>query len=139
MSEEAQKIRREQLMQQSNRVMPEVPPEQKQQLFNQMAPMSNMSMRDLFNFMTAKIKADPELSFDEIIESMELKANEVNFKKVGHNEFWRDVGANSGIANAEDRNPAILRCAGRPGNAGFQSRIRHLHPVPDSRYGRCQW
>lgn len=97
LSEEAHKIRRQQLMQQTNRVMPPVPKLQKQQLFDQMVPMSNMSMRDLFNFMTYKIKADPALSFDDVVESMELKANEVNFKKVGHNEFWRDVGAVSGL------------------------------------------
>ncbi len=97
LSEEAQKIRRQQLMRQSNRVMPPIPREQKQALFDMMTPASSMSMRDLFNFMTDKIKADPELSFDDVVEAMELKANEVNFKKVGHNEFWRDVGAYTGL------------------------------------------
>lgn len=97
LSEEAHEIRRQQLMRQTNRVMPPVPMQQKKQLFDQMVPMSGMSMRDLFNFMTFKLKADPELSFDDVIEAMELKANEVNFKKVGHNEFWRDVGAMSGL------------------------------------------
>ena len=97
LSEAAQKIRRQQLMRQSNRVMPPLPREQKQALFDMMTPASSMSMRDLFNFMTDKIKADPELTFDEVVEAMELKANEVNFKKVGHNEFWRDVSAFSGL------------------------------------------
>ena len=97
LSEAAQKIRRQQLMRQSNRVMPPLPREQKKALFDMMTPMSSMSMRDLFNFMTDKIKADPELSFDDVVEAMELKANEVNFKKVGHNEFWRDVSAFSGL------------------------------------------
>ncbi len=97
LSETAQKIRRQQLMRQSNRVMPPVPPAQKKALYDMMTPMSNMSMRDLFNFMTAKIKADPELTFDDVVEAMELKANEVNFKKVGHNEFWKDVSAVSGL------------------------------------------
>ena len=97
LSEEAQKIRRQQLMRQSNRVMPPVPRAQKKALFDMMTPMSSMSMRDLFNFMTDKIKADPELTFDDVVEAMELKANEVNFKKVGHNEFWRDVSAFSGL------------------------------------------
>ena len=97
LSEEAQKIRRQQLMRQSNRVMPPIPREQKKALFDMMTPASSMSMRDLFNFMTDKIKADPELTFDDVVEAMELKANEVNFKKVGHNEFWRDVGAYSGL------------------------------------------
>ena len=97
LSETAQKIRRQQLMRQSNRVMPPVPRAQKKALFDMMTPMSSMSMRDLFNFMTDKIKADPELTFDDVVEAMELKANEVNFKKVGHNEFWRDVSAYSGL------------------------------------------
>ena len=97
LSEEAQKIRRQQLMRQSNRVLPALPREQKKALFDMMTPASSMSMRDLFNFMTDKIKADPELTFDEVVEAMELKANEVNFKKVGHNEFWRDVSAFSGL------------------------------------------
>ena len=97
LSEEAQKIRRQQLMRQSNRVMPSIPREQKQALFDMMTPASSMSMRDLFNFMTDKIKAKPELTFDDVVEAMELKANEVNFKKVGHNEFWRDVGAYTGL------------------------------------------
>lgn len=97
LSEAAQKIRRQQLMRQSNRVMPSIPRAQKQALFDMMTPASSMSMRDLFNFMTDKIKADPELSFDDVVEAMELKANEVNFKKVGHNEFWKDVGAYTGL------------------------------------------
>ncbi len=54
-------------------------------------------MRDLFNFMTFKLKANGDLSFDDVIETMELTANEVYFKKVGHSEFWRDVSANSGL------------------------------------------
>ncbi len=97
MSVEAQKILRQQLIQQSNRVMPPVPQVQKKLFYDQMVGISSMSMRDLFNFMTAKIKVDPELSFDDVIEAMELKANEVNFKKVGHNEIWKDVSAVSGL------------------------------------------
>ena len=97
LSEPAQKIRRQQLMRRSNRVMPPIPPARKKALYDMMTPVSSMSMRDLFNFMTAKIKADPELSFDDVLEAMELKANDVNFKKVGHNEFWKDVSAFSGL------------------------------------------
>lgn len=97
LSPAAQKIRRQQLMQQSNRVMPPVPAAQKKQFYDQMVGASSPSMRQLFNFMTDKVKADPELSFDDVIEAMELKANDVNFKKVGHNEFWKDVSAISGL------------------------------------------
>ena len=98
LSEPAQQIRRKQLLESSNRVMPPVPPDQKKAVFDQMVGMSSMSMRDLFNFMTFKLKANDDLTFDDVIEAMELTANEVNFKKVGHNEFWRDVSANSGLA-----------------------------------------
>lgn len=98
LSDSAQEVRRKQLLESSNRVMPPVPQEQKKAMFDQMVGMSSMSMRDLFNFMTYKLKANEDLSFDDVIEAMELTANEVNFKKVGHNEFWRDVSANSGLA-----------------------------------------
>ena len=97
LSEEAQKIRRRQLLESSNRVMPPIPAAQKKQLFDQMVGMSSLSMRDLFNFMTFKLKADPELGFDDVVEAMELKANDVNFKKVGHNQFWKDVSAITGL------------------------------------------
>lgn len=97
LSAEAQKIRRRQLLESSNRVMPPVPAAQKKQLYDQMVGMSSLSMRDLFNFMTFKLRAEEGLSFDDIVEAMELKANEVNFKKVGHNEFWKDVSAISGL------------------------------------------
>lgn len=97
LSDEAQKIRRQQLLQQSNRVMQPVPSAQKKQFYDQMVGISSLSMRELFNFMTDKRKVDAELSFDDVIEAMELKANDVNFKKVGHNEFWKDVSAVSGL------------------------------------------
>ena len=96
MSEEAQARRRAELAESSNRVMPPVPPEMKQQMYDQMTAASGISMRELFNVMTAKKKVADGISFDEVIESMEIKANDVNFKKVGHNQFWRDVGAISG-------------------------------------------
>ncbi len=97
LSPAAQDILRKRLAERSNPVMPEVPAEQKQVLFDQMAGASSLSMRDLFNFMTAKVQAAPDLSFDDVVEAMELKANEVNFKKVGHSDFWKDVSVISGL------------------------------------------
>lgn len=96
-SEEAQNVRRAELAEQSNPVLPPVPPQMKQQVFDQMTAVSGMGMRELFNFMASKKKVAEDITFDEVIESMEIKANEVNFKKVGHNEFWRDVSAVSGL------------------------------------------
>lgn len=94
--EEVQAIMRQQLMERSNRPLPPVPAATKKQLFDQMTAVSGMGMRDLFNFMTSKKKAAEGISFDEVIEAMLLKANEVNFKNVGHNQFWRDASAVTG-------------------------------------------
>lgn len=98
LSPEAAKIRRQQLMEKMTPVAPPVPSRIKKQLYDQMAALSGMSMKDLFNFMAAKKKAKEGVTFDEVIESMEIKANDVNFKKVGHNQFWKDVSAISGMA-----------------------------------------
>lgn len=97
LSEEAQAIRRKQLLESSRRVMPVIPREQKRQIFSNMAASSGMSMRDLFNFMAHKVKVAEGISFDEVLESMEIKANEVNFKKVGHSKIWQDISAISGL------------------------------------------
>lgn len=97
LSEEAQAVRRKQLLESSNRVMPPLPREQKRQMFNTMSASTGMSMRQLFNFMAHKKKVDEGITFDEVIESMEIKANDVNFKKVGHNKIWQDISAISGL------------------------------------------
>ena len=97
LSEEAQKIRRQQLMQQTKPVLPPMPDIVKNNMFTSMMASSPMSMREMFNFMASKKKAAEGLTFDDIIEAMDLKANEVNFKKVGHNMIWQDVGAISGL------------------------------------------
>jgi uncharacterized protein (DUF302 family) len=97
LSEEAEAVYRKQLLQSSRRPMPNIPREQKQYMFNAMAAMSGMSMRELFNFMAHKKKVNEGITFDEAIEAMEIKANEVNFKKVGHSKLWQDISAISGL------------------------------------------
>ncbi len=97
LSPEAQAVLRERLMQRSNRVLPPVPAETKQAVVAAMMAMSPMSMRDYFNFMTMKIKAKDGLAFDEIVEAMDLKANDVNFKKTGHSKIWQDVASITGV------------------------------------------
>ena len=94
--EEVQEIMREQLMERSNRPLPPVPAATKKRLFDQMTAVSGMGMRDLFNFMTSKKKVAEAITFDEVVEAMLLKANEVNFKHVGHNMFWKDASAVTG-------------------------------------------
>ncbi len=97
LSPEAQEVLRKRLIEGSNRVLPPVPTEVKKKLYDSMSGSAPMSMRELFNFMTSKKKAKAGLTFDEVVESMDIKANEVNFKKVGHNKFWKDVSAITGV------------------------------------------
>lgn len=74
-----------------------VPPAEKEALLKQMMPMMNliarMDVKDVMNLMATKYKAAPGLSFDEVKESMELRANKLNFKKVGESPMWKDIQA----------------------------------------------
>lgn len=97
LSEEAQAVLRKRLTETSRRPLPNIPREQKQHMFNAMAAASGMSMRELFNFMAHKKKVDEGITFDEVIESMEIKANEVNFKKTGQSPIWQDISAITGV------------------------------------------
>ncbi|MEA3292825.1 MAG: DUF302 domain-containing protein [Pseudomonadota bacterium] len=97
LSPEAQKVLRERLAASSQRPMSPVPKRTKKAMYDMMAAFSPLSMRDMFNFMTDKIKVEEGITFDEVLESMEIKANALNFKKVGHSEFWKDVAAIGGL------------------------------------------
>ena len=81
-----------------------VPQEVKAKLIKSMMPMMNMTTRmdlkDMMNLMTIKYKAKPGLTFDEVKASMELRANSLNFKKVGESPMWKDFQAVLGDMNA---------------------------------------
>ena len=81
-----------------------IAPEEKAKLMKQMMPMMNMATRmdvkDVMNLMTIKYKAKAGLSFDEVVESMKLRANMVNLKLVGHSPMWKDVQAVLGDMDA---------------------------------------
>jgi len=47
------------------------------------------SLRDMINMMVAKKKALPELSFDEVIESLKSKALDLNMRPTGHNTPYK--------------------------------------------------
>ncbi len=71
-------------------------PEDKQKFMKSMMPQVNsmgLNLRDIMNFMTTKYKAKEGLSFDDVVESMKLRANQVNFKLVGHSPMWKDIQA----------------------------------------------
>jgi len=76
---------------------PGIPQETKRQMMQMMMPiMTNimrMSMPDAMNWFAHKIPARPGLTFDEVLESMMLKANQLNFKYVGSNLMYKDFQA----------------------------------------------
>lgn len=83
---------------------PGIPQETKRQIMQMMMPMMTnvmrMSMPDAMNWFAHKIKAKPGLSFDEVVESMMLRANQLNFKYVGNNLMYKDFRAVLGDMDA---------------------------------------
>lgn len=76
---------------------PGIPQQTKRQMMQMMMPiMSNifrMSMPDAMNWFAHKVKAKPGVSFDDVVESMKLRANKLNFKYVGNNLMYKDFQA----------------------------------------------
>jgi uncharacterized protein (DUF302 family) len=76
---------------QMNRI---IPPEEKkryiQMAMPMMANMMQLDAREAMNYMVTKYKAKPGLKFDEVVESLKLRANQLNFKFVGENLMWKD-------------------------------------------------
>ncbi len=80
---------------------PSLPREQKVALMQaMMGLMPGMGIRDAMSFMSTKYKAKEGLSFDDVVQSMELRANSLNFKRVGHSPMWKDIQAVLGDTSA---------------------------------------
>jgi uncharacterized protein (DUF302 family) len=62
--------------------------------------VTRMDVKDVMNLMTIKYQAKEGLSFDEVVESMKLRANQLNFKLVGHSPMWKDIQVVLGDMNA---------------------------------------
>lgn len=72
------------------------PEEQKNWLRMAMPMMANtmkMDAREAMNHFAVKYKVRPGVSFDEVVESMKLRANQINLKLVGSNLLWKDFRA----------------------------------------------
>lgn len=54
------------------------------------------SLKQMINMMVAKKKVAEGISFDDVIESMDLRANLLNMKKVGHSTPWKVIEATTG-------------------------------------------
>ena len=69
---------------------------EKKQLMKTMLPYLNnmgLNIRDIMNYMTTKYQAKPGVSFDDVVASMRLRANQLNLKEVGHSPLVKDIQA----------------------------------------------
>ena len=80
-----------------NTMRESISPEARANFVTSMMAINPFSMQDMIAMMAIKYQAKDGLSFDDVVEAMRLKANELNFKLVGHNPMWKDVIAISGV------------------------------------------
>lgn len=71
-----------------------LPPEERRRWLQMampvMANMMQMDAREAMNHFTVKYKVKPGVSFDEVVQSMMLRANQMNLKFVGSNLIGKD-------------------------------------------------
>lgn len=79
-----------------NTVSESISKEAKTKAVQSMMAVNPLSMRDMINLMTYKVKAKQGVSFDEVVTSMKLRANFHNYKYVGHSPLSKDVEAVTG-------------------------------------------
>ena len=79
-----------------NTVTEPFPPEARAAMMQNMGAANPWSLRQVFSFMTLKMKADEGLDFDDVIEAMDSRAVDENLKKSGHNMVWKEVEAKTG-------------------------------------------
>lgn len=79
-----------------NTVQPSISPEARANAISTIMAVNPFSLRDMISMMAVKYPAKDGLKFDDVVEAMKVKANELNFKYVGVNPLWKDVIAISG-------------------------------------------
>ena len=67
--------------------------EAKMNAFQTAMAMSPLSMRNMVSMMADKIPVAEDVSWDDAVEAMKLRANEVNFKFVGSSPLWKQIEA----------------------------------------------
>ena len=76
-----------------NTVSPGISDEAKKNAFQTVMMMSPLSLRDMLTVMTHKLPLEEGVSWDDAVESMKLRANEVNFKFVGSSPLSKEIEA----------------------------------------------
>lgn len=84
-----------------NKVSPGISREAKKNAFQTAMAMSPLSMRDMMGIMAEKIPVAEDVSWDDAVEAMKLRANEVNFKFVGSSPLWKEIEAVTGEPSAK--------------------------------------
>lgn len=70
--------------------------EAKRNMYQSLMMLSPLSLRDMISIMADKRQVAEDVSFDDAVELMRLRANEINFKFVGHSPLWKDIVAITG-------------------------------------------
>lgn len=79
-----------------NTMRESISPEARANFITSLMAINPFSMQEMIAMMAVKYQAKEGLSFDDVVEAMKTKANELNFKFVGVNPMWKDVVAISG-------------------------------------------
>lgn len=79
-----------------NTMAESISPEARANFATNMMAVNPFSLRDMIAMMVVKYPAKEGLKYDDVVEAMKVKANELNFKFVGHNPLWKDVIAITG-------------------------------------------
>ncbi len=82
-----------------NTVSDSISTEAKRNFFQSMMAMSPLSLRDTLAIMADKMPVAEDVTFEDAVDSMRLRANEINFKFVGHSPLWKDIVAITGDEN----------------------------------------
>lgn len=76
-----------------NKLSPGVSREAKKNAFQTLMAMSPLNMHDMMGIMADKMPVEEGVSWDDAVEAMKLRANEVNFKFVGSSPLWKQIEA----------------------------------------------
>ena len=79
-----------------NTVSDSLSDEAKRNMYQSLMMLSPLSLRDMISIMADKMPVAEGVSFDDAVDSMRLRANEINFKFVGHSPLWKDIVAITG-------------------------------------------
>ncbi len=72
-------------------VMPPISAEAKMNFMQSLMYYNPFSIRQMVNFMTSKKKAMEGLTFEDVVESLKIKANELNMRHVGTSTPWKVI------------------------------------------------